>query len=204
MDNFIDKLAQKFNAQELIKANSQAEAAEMKKLQLQISEYEKILQEMRKLNYRNSELSEKIDGLVGDNAGKLKGMQEDEQKLLSTLQNIANEYLRLQKEALEKEEARQAALDEAAANKRLDREMLEELFKNSDDFTHRENVKVYRNVQAVVIDELKKQTEVLTHENDKLKSKINVVTIISVISLLVGVAGIIIQFLLSWGINFIY
>ena len=204
MDNFIDKLAQKFNAQELIKANSQAEAAEMKKLQLQISEYEKILQEMRKLNYRNSELSEKIDGLVGDNAGKLKGMQEDEQKLLSTLQNIANEYLRLQKEALEKEEARQAALDEAAANKRLDREMLEELFNNSDDFTHRENVKVYRNVQAVVIDELKKQTEVLTHENDKLKSKINVVTIISVISLLVGVAGIIIQFLLSWGINFIY
>ena len=28
MDNFIDKLAQKFNAQEMIKANSQAEAAE--------------------------------------------------------------------------------------------------------------------------------------------------------------------------------
>ena len=35
MDNFMDKLAQKFNAQELIKANSQAEAEEMKKLQLQ-------------------------------------------------------------------------------------------------------------------------------------------------------------------------
>ena len=30
MDNFMDKLAQKFNAQEVIKANSQAEAAEMK------------------------------------------------------------------------------------------------------------------------------------------------------------------------------
>ena len=51
MDNFMDKLAQKFNAQEMIKANSQAEAAEMKKLQLQVAEYEKILQEMRKLNY---------------------------------------------------------------------------------------------------------------------------------------------------------
>ena len=55
MDNFMDKLAQKFNAQEMIKANSQAEAAEMKKLQLQVAEYEKILQEMRKLNYKNAE-----------------------------------------------------------------------------------------------------------------------------------------------------
>ena len=42
MDNFMDKLAQKFSAQEVIKANSQAEAAEMKKLQLQVAEYEKI------------------------------------------------------------------------------------------------------------------------------------------------------------------
>ena len=204
MDNFMDKLAQKFNAQEIIKANSQAEAAEMKKLQLQVSEYEKILQEMRKLNYKNSELSEKIDGLVGDNAGKLKGLQENEQKLLNTLQNIANEYTRLQKEALEKEEEKKAALAEEAEKTRLDKEMLEELFNHSDEFTHRENVKVYRNVQAVVIDELKKQTESLVHENERLKSKINVVTIVSVISLLVGVAGIVIQFLLSWGINFVY
>lgn len=204
MDNFMDKLAQKFNAQEMIKANSQAEAAEMKKLQLQISEYEKILQEMRKLNYRNSELTEKIDELVGDNAGKLKGIQEDEHKLLCTLQNIADEYTRLQKEALEKEEERQTALDDDAEKTRLDKELLEELFSHSDEFTHRENVKVYRNVQAVVIDELKKQTEMLTHENEKLKSKMNVVTILSVISLLVGVAGIVVQFLLSWGINFVY
>ena len=204
MDNFIDKLAQKFNAQEMIKANSQAEAAEMKKLQLQISEYEKILQEMRKLNYRNSELSEKIDGLVGDNAGKLKEMQEDEQKLLSVLKNIADEYTKLQNEAYEKEEERQAAINEENEKARLDKEMLEELFNHSDEFTHRENVKVYRNVQAVVIDELKKQTELLTIENTKLKSRINVLTILSVISLLVGVVGIVIQFFLSWGINFVY
>lgn len=204
MDNFIDKLAQKFNAQEMIKANSQAEAAEMKKLQLQISEYEKILQEMRKLNYRNSELSEKIDGLVGDNAGKLKEMQEDEQKLLSVLKNIADEYTKLQNEVYEKEEERQAAINEENEKARLDKEMLEELFNHSDEFTHRENVKVYRNVQAVVIDELKKQTELLTTENTKLKSRINVLTILSVISLLVGVVGIVIQFFLSWGINFVY
>ena len=46
MDNFIDKLAQKFNAQELIKANTQAEAKELERLQLQVAEYERILQEI--------------------------------------------------------------------------------------------------------------------------------------------------------------
>lgn len=43
----MDKLAQKISAQELIKANSQAEAEELQRLQMQVSEYEKILQEMR-------------------------------------------------------------------------------------------------------------------------------------------------------------
>ena len=100
MDNFMDKLAQKFNAQEMIKANSQAEAAEMKKLQLQVAEYEKILQEMRKLNYKNAELSEKIDVLVGENAGKLQGLQEDEQKLLSTLRDLTEEQTRNREEEL--------------------------------------------------------------------------------------------------------
>ena len=38
-----------------------------------------------------------------------------------------------------------------------DREKTEELFKQSDDFAHKENVKVYRNVQAVVVEEMEKQ-----------------------------------------------
>ena len=41
MDTFMDKLAQKMNAQEMIKANSAAEAAKMEQLQNQVAEYEK-------------------------------------------------------------------------------------------------------------------------------------------------------------------
>ena len=85
MDNFMDKLAQKVNAQEMIKANSQAEAAEMKRLQMQVAEYEKILQEMRKLNYKNAELSDKMEAMIGDNAGKIEGMKEDEHRLVTAL-----------------------------------------------------------------------------------------------------------------------
>ena len=39
--------------------------------------------------------------------------------------------------------------------------LLEEKFRQSEDFMHKENVKVYRNVQAALVEELKKQTEEL-------------------------------------------
>ena len=105
MDNFIDKLAQRFNAQEIIKANSQAEAAEMKRLQMQVAEYEKILQEMRKLNYKNSELSNKMNSLVGENANKIQDLQEEEMKLLSKLRNLTDENIRMREEELSRKEA---------------------------------------------------------------------------------------------------
>ena len=52
MDNFMDKLAEKYNAQDMIRANSQAETAQMQSLQDQVEAYEAVLQEMRKLNYK--------------------------------------------------------------------------------------------------------------------------------------------------------
>ena len=50
-------------------------------------------------------------------------------------------------------------------------ESVKELMKQSDDFTHRENVKVYRNVQAVVVDEVKKQTEAMAAQKDELTAQ---------------------------------
>ena len=47
MDTFIDKLAQKRNAQEIIRANTAAEAQKMEKLEKQVEAYEGLLQEMR-------------------------------------------------------------------------------------------------------------------------------------------------------------
>ena len=50
-------------------------------------------------------------------------------------------------------------------------ESVKDLMKQSDDFTHRENVKVYRNVQAVVVDEVKKQTEAMAAQKDELAAQ---------------------------------
>ena len=145
MDNFMDKLAQKVNAQEMIKANSQAEAEEMKRLQMQVAEYEKILQEMRKLNYKNAELSDKMEAMIGDNAGKIEGMKEDEHRLVTALRDLTDEQTRNREAELGKKESetheRELAETEKYKNQIRDiAELLEKKFASSDDFVHKENV----------------------------------------------------------------
>lgn len=216
MDNFMDKLAQRFSAQEMIKANSQAEAEEMKRLQLQVSEYEKILQEMRKLNYRNTELTEKLDLMIGDNADKIQGMKEDEQRLIAALRDLTDEQTRNREAELErKEEERIEQERTAEEQKQTDlsaiTDLLESKFQKSDDFVHKENVKVYRNVQAVVVDEIKRCMESAQKERAELKNelademkkeldkKLNKVTIFSVISVAISAVSIALWALLVIG-----
>ena len=50
MDTFMDKLAQKLNAQEMIKANSAADAEEMDQLKNQLREYDECLAQMQQVN----------------------------------------------------------------------------------------------------------------------------------------------------------
>ena len=64
MDNFIDKLAQKFIAGEVIRANSAAEEKELKKLREQVAEYEKCLQEMRKVQMTNTQTAQQLHDLM--------------------------------------------------------------------------------------------------------------------------------------------
>ncbi len=205
----MDKLAQKISAQEMIKANSQAEAEEMQRLQMQVSEYEKILQEMRKLNYRNTELSEKLDLMIGDNAGKIQNMKEEEQRLIAALRDLTDEQTRNREAELERREEDRLERERAEeARKQTDisaiTDLLENKFQKSDDFVHKENVKVYRNVQAVVIDEIKRSVENAQSEQSALKkelnAKLNKVLVISVISMLASAASVVLWALMVTGI----
>ncbi len=219
MDNFIDRLAQKFNAQELIKANSHAEAKELEKLQLQVAEYERILQEIRKLNYKNTQLSERLEVMAGENTDKLAIMKEEEQKLLLLLRDITDEQTRNREAELERKEAERIGKEkDKEAQMASLREFLEERFKDSDDFVHKENVKVYRNVQAVVVDELKKYAQSARSGNEeignaigmlelniekKLSRRINAVMAVSVLSLIASASSAILyilRLLMAWGI----
>lgn len=165
MDNFMDKLAQRFNAQEIIKANSHAEAQEMGRLREQLRAYEEGLQEMRRLNLKNVETAEQVHTLtaqLSELAGKsLAALQEERGRDNEKLDTALTEL----KAVLE--ELRQAA----AENDQRTAEAQEKLLaagNGLEEFVHKECVKVYRNVQAVLTDELKNQSKELT---DQLAAK---------------------------------
>ncbi len=102
MDNFMDKLAQKYNAQEMIRANAQAEASEMQRLQEQVAAYEGILQDMRKLNYKNSELTDRIYALVDESISKVQGIHKSDEEKEQVAEGLSSSIM--------------AALDEALSN----------------------------------------------------------------------------------------
>lgn len=164
MDTFMDKLAQKMNAQEMIKANSAAEAAKMEQLQNQVAEYENLLQEMRKVNLKTVENAEQVKQVVQESLQKIEEIQaaadskEDKEELLAEL-----------------------------------KKQLETAFRVSNDFQHKENVKVYRNVQAAMVEELNKQTETIVAGQQEGSRKQKAVIPLSVCIMLLVIVDIVIN-----------
>ena len=152
MDTFIDKLAQKRNAQEMILANMSAEAVKMEQMQNQMKAYDELMQEVRRVNLTTAENLSEVQDTLDEYMDRLDEMQENYGK-----DDETKEALEQLKELLEsngKNEETIQALTQL-------RELQEEKFRQSSDFLHKENVKVYRNVQAAVTEELDKQTEEL-------------------------------------------
>ena len=75
-------------------------------------------------------------------------------------------------------------------------ENLREMRQQADDFNHKENVKVYRNVQAVVVEEVKKQTE----ELKKAERGTRILLIVTLAAALANAALFILQMLGILGI----
>lgn len=130
MDTFIDKLAQKKNAQEMIRANSAAEAAKMAQMQNQLNSYDEIMQEIRRVNLKTSENVENVRKVLAECMEKLESLEIEGRDTGNVKQELAGI-----------------------------KTLLQERFAQSEDFMHKESVKVYRNVQAAFTEELEKQAE---------------------------------------------
>ena len=154
MDTFMDKLAQKLNAQEMIKANSAADAEEMNQLKNQLREYDECLAQMQQEN------TEKLQELQQEYTTKLEEIRQNTEEL---------------------EELRKH---------------LDEKLDGSDENVHKECVKVYRNVQAAVVEENEKQTEAIAGKiKESLNGKLNGVLGVSIAALLVAAADIVLHVL---------
>ena len=164
MDTFMDKLAQKLTAQEMIKANLAADAEEMSRLRETEKEYKECLEQMQKLM----------------NAG---------------MTEIENTETQLSEEVLDKLEELKAALAEKPELQEELKKLLEEKLESVNDNVHKECVKVYRNVQAVVVEENAKQTDNLANTVNALRGKLNGILGVSIVSLILAIAGIVLQVL---------
>lgn len=188
MDGFIDKFAQRKNAQNMIRANAMAEAEEKERMALKISEYEMAIQEMRQSSLQNIENAEKVKELLAAGLDKIEEVQKkdegasrESERMIKEVKEQLSELLSAQREMLEKQSTQMQELAETQKT------AMEELLHGTEDFNHKEAVKVYRNVQAVVEAELPKQTEEIKNAmKEKSASKgfmaVWVLTLIGVIA----------------------
>ena len=73
------------------------------------------------------------------------------------------------------------------------KKQLEDTFRQSDDFMHKENVKVYRNVQAAMVEELSKQTDFLVQKQRENTSGKKALIPLSIITLLLVIVDLVIH-----------
>ncbi len=280
MDSFIDKLAQKFTAQEIIKANASAEAEELHRAREQVRQYEECLDEMKQVNDSTKEALEQfaefnqtareqleqallvgverineaqvptegINELVESSLAQIKSMQYNADSMKGDLEKTFNDQLQELKTQLleqfenqistietskevtkaqflamrelaekqisttksqgdaqlvslktqgdaqiaamrEQSAAQLAALKEQAESQDGLKAFLEGQNEQFMDYVHKENVKVYRNVQASVVEELNKQTENLSMQVATLTAKTKTMMAIAAASLGIAAAS---------------
>lgn len=208
MDNFMDKVAQKLGAQEMIRANAAAEAAELENMEKQLTvfkeqmeKYDDCLQEMRKLNLKNIESAQGVQSLAEKAGEKLdQTVGEVEAASVSRIKETSDISIAGINQTLSESLAKIAEIKESSDNLEQITEKMsglqekqQELFQNLEDFLHTDNVKVYRNVQAAMIEELEKQTAELKEGQEKAASSSKVLLPFMIVTMIVSVANLVIM-----------
>lgn len=214
MDMFMDKLAHKLTAQEIIKANTAADVEELNKLKNQIAEY--------------NECVTKLQKLIDDGFGKLADVRERDDETGRLAEESAEEIRELRQETKEIREILTqsqeclAGMDKSVAwqleflSKSLGDKLdlvcgqleaqasgpMSERLSGVEENVHKECVKVYRNVQAVMVEESGKQTESLGELKSavaSMKGRTGALLGISAAALILSMGAVLLQLLVMAG-----
>lgn len=161
MDSFIEKITQKFGSQDIIKANSEAEARQLKEAEDKAKELENDIAQMRRLSLKCVETNELTN------------------QLISTAIERIEEFRAATPEAVTANCDLQPVIEQLQAI----RDGIDESFRAQEDTIHKENVRVYRNVQASIVEELKQQSEALAIQHMHIERKISGAKPISILAL---------------------
>ena len=207
MDNFIDRLAQKFTAGEVIRANSAAEERELKRLREQVAEYEKCLQEMRKVQMTNTQTAQNLHDLMVESTESIRKLTKESAAKIAPIQLETDEQKSEAKKSVEAAACTVEQMEEKVVKMQetviqltdaMDKNQKEiaDWFKQADDYLHKENVKVYRNVQAVVVDEVAAKAEnIIKAQEDVAKKSCKPVLVFAVLGFLAAAASLVVQIL---------
>ncbi len=139
------------NGDVLIRANGLAEEMEKDQLRDEVAEYAHNLRELRDLYEKNSILIERLREMNMETTSSMRDALQELSERMGTP---------VQVEGLTQDQMRELILSSVQESQ----EKIGELLKQSDDFNHRENVRVYRNIQASTAQELEKQSKDLTEK----------------------------------------
>lgn len=146
------------NADEMIRANGAAEAAQTERLKSEIDEYSQQLEELTALYQKNNVLVDRLQKMNLTAADSMRTMLQENAERREEKSEVDPEASAREQEAFR--QALAASIDDS-------QKKIEELLQQSDQLAHRENVRVYRNVQASMISELEKQTQQLQNAQDE-------------------------------------
>lgn len=150
MDNFMDKLTAKLSAQEMIKANSAAEAAESERLRSQVKQYQMEISELTDIKKSVAELEEKLQSKIG--SSDISG--EKTYRAVTDLNSKIDELILAQSDEIKEVVA---VLNEKPSQD----SDIEKLIAASDEKTYSVGVQTYRNIQASNAKDIEKQTKEL-------------------------------------------
>lgn len=119
MDSFIDRLAHRFTAQEIIKANATAEAEELKRTREQVRQYEVCLDEMKQVNESMKDTLSKLEEALNSDFDKEEGSKlsaEDLEEINGMLDDVMEQLKKSQAESLQQQEQIAGQLQEIREN----------------------------------------------------------------------------------------
>lgn len=213
MDIFMDKLAQKATAQEIIKANTTADLEELRKLRGQSAEYAECLANLKKLTDEGFQKLEHMreDGdethsLVAENIKEVSSLRQDMGEFRLLLGELQGQVAAVGKNLADmsgQTEAGIRALEEkidvlCGQLEALGSGQVIERLDTVEENVHKECVKVYRNVQAVMVEESGKQKDAMEEAAREIKNsrgKLGMLVAFSALAMVFALAGVVVQIL---------
>ncbi len=208
METFFDKLSQKLTAQEIITANTVAETAEVEGLRAQVAEYQDCLDQMRLVSERLSAVTQNLALQESKTQDLLARNNQEDALVREQMNDLVKEAAGRIRELETAKDAADAQILDALArmegqleNAKSGEEIVSGVGESVEEAIHKECVKVYRNMQAVVQDELAKSTQTITEtmrassENrdltlKRIKTRCTIALVMSILAFFASSAGV--------------